>query len=173
MIAPDCRDKQRRDNKSDINCINWLSCALCVCACAPQTPRARPHMRWSPAVVISDALSAAEVFGQEVQLVQCGLERQLMQPLLRRAGRLKRRHNRVRNHIIQDTRLYFTWDQKCLTMLPFHLKRTIFEQINQGMPLTDWFTVYLTPKTCLSWYTVLIQISNLNRNIKNYCYHVY
>ncbi len=144
MIALGCREKQRGEHKRDI--LHKLVEMCFVCDCAPQTPWARPHMRWSPAVVISDALSAAKVFGQEVQLVQCGLERQLMQPLLRRAGRLKKQHNRVRNNIIQNTRLYFTWDKRCLTMLPLGLKITIFAQINQGMLLTDWFTVYLTPK---------------------------
>lgn len=42
------------------------------------------------AVVVGDALGAAEVLGQEVELVHGGLEGQLMQSLLRGAGGLWR-----------------------------------------------------------------------------------
>lgn len=54
----------------------------------PETARARPNIRRPPSIIIGDALCAAEMFGQKVQLVQRGLKGQLMQPLLRRAGRL-------------------------------------------------------------------------------------
>lgn len=37
------------------------------------------------AIIVSDALGAAEVLGQEVELVHGGLEGQLMQSFLRRA----------------------------------------------------------------------------------------
>lgn len=40
-------------------------------------------------VVVGDALGAAKVLGQEVQLIHGGLEGQLVQPLLRRAGGLE------------------------------------------------------------------------------------
>lgn len=40
-------------------------------------------------VVVCDALGAAEVLGQEVELVHGGLGGQLVQPLLRRAGGLQ------------------------------------------------------------------------------------
>lgn len=56
----------------------------------PEAPGARADVRGAAAtVVVRDALRAAKVFGQEVQLVHRWLERQLVQPLLGRAGRLQ------------------------------------------------------------------------------------
>lgn len=56
----------------------------------PKAPGARANVRGAAAtVVVRDALRAAEVFRQEVQLVHGWLERQLVQPLLGRAGRLQ------------------------------------------------------------------------------------
>lgn len=56
----------------------------------PEAPGPRANVRGAAAaVVVRDALGAAKVFGQEVQLVHGGLERQLVQPLLGRAGRLQ------------------------------------------------------------------------------------
>ena len=55
----------------------------------PEAPRARPHRRGAAAtILIRDALGAAEVFGEEVELVHGGLVGQLVQALLGGAGRL-------------------------------------------------------------------------------------
>lgn len=57
---------------------------------SPEAAGARAHVWRAPAaVVVRDALRAAEVLGQEVQLVHGGLEGQLVQALLRRARRLQ------------------------------------------------------------------------------------
>lgn len=56
----------------------------------PEAPGARANVRrTAAAIVVRDALRAAKVFRQEVQLVHRWLERQLVQPLLGRAGRLR------------------------------------------------------------------------------------
>ncbi len=47
----------------------------------PETAGAWPHRCSSPVVVSSNAL-CVEMLGQEVELVWCGLERQLMELLL-------------------------------------------------------------------------------------------
>lgn len=58
----------------------------------PEAPGARPHSGGAaPPILIRDALGAAKVLGQEVQLVQGGLVGQLVQALLRRAGGLRER----------------------------------------------------------------------------------
>lgn len=60
------------------------------CNNPPKAAGPRANVRGAAAtVVVRDALGAAKVFGQEVQLVHGGLERQLVQPLLGRAGRLQ------------------------------------------------------------------------------------
>lgn len=53
------------------------------------------------AVVVGDALGAAEVLGQEVELVHGGLEGQLMQSFLRGAGGLWREG---RGSVVQQQR---------------------------------------------------------------------
>lgn len=64
--------------------LSSFSCApLSFCFALPEAPGARAHVRRSSAaVVVRDALCAAEVLGQEVQLVHGWLEGQLVQPLL-------------------------------------------------------------------------------------------
>ncbi len=47
----------------------------------PETARAWPH-RCSSSVVVSNNALCVEMLGQEVELVLCGLERQLMELLL-------------------------------------------------------------------------------------------
>lgn len=55
----------------------------------PEAPRTGPHGgRATTAILICDALCAAEVFGEEVQFVHCRLVGQLVQALLGGAGRL-------------------------------------------------------------------------------------
>jgi len=62
-----------------------------VLSLSPEASRARADVRWASApVVIRDALGAAKVLGQEVQLVHGRLERQLVETLLGWAGWLKR-----------------------------------------------------------------------------------
>lgn len=57
----------------------------------PEAPRARTDVRRASApVIVRDALCAAKVLGQEVQLVHGRLEGQLVQTLLGRAGWLQR-----------------------------------------------------------------------------------
>lgn len=63
----------------------------------PEAPRARPNVRRPASVVVCHALRAAEVLGQEVQLVHGGLEGQLVQTLLRRARRLVTGKRREQN----------------------------------------------------------------------------
>ncbi len=54
---------------------------------SPEASRARADVRRASApVVVCDALGAAEMLGQEVQLVHGRLEGQLVQTLLGRAG---------------------------------------------------------------------------------------
>lgn len=73
---------------------------LSFCSLLPETPGARAHVRRSPAtVVVRDALRAAKVLGQEVQLVHGWLEGQLVQAFLGGAWRLQR-HSET-----EDTRL--------------------------------------------------------------------
>lgn len=56
---------------------------LSSCSLLPEAPGARADVRRSPAaVVVRDALRAAKVLGQEVQLVHGWLEGQLVQALL-------------------------------------------------------------------------------------------
>lgn len=58
----------------------------------PKAPGPRADVRRPPApIIVRDALCASKVLGQEVQLVHRWLERQLVQPLLGRAGRLQRK----------------------------------------------------------------------------------
>lgn len=58
-------------------------------ASAPETPRAGPHGGGAAAtILVRDALGAAEVFGQKVQLVHRGLVGELMKALLGGAGGL-------------------------------------------------------------------------------------
>lgn len=55
----------------------------------PEAPRARPHgRRAAAAILVCDALGAAEMFGEEMELVHGGLVGQLVQTLLGGAGRL-------------------------------------------------------------------------------------
>ena len=55
----------------------------------PEAPRARPHCRGAAAaILVCDALGAAEVFGEEMELIHGGLVGQLVQTLLGGAGRL-------------------------------------------------------------------------------------
>ena len=53
----------------------------------PEAPGPRADVRGTPApVVVGDALRAPKVLRQEVELVHRWLKRQLVQPLLGRAG---------------------------------------------------------------------------------------
>lgn len=55
----------------------------------PEAPRTGPHGgRATTAILVRDALRAAEVFGEEVEFVHCRLVGQLVQALLGGAGRL-------------------------------------------------------------------------------------
>lgn len=59
-------------------------------AFSPEASRTRADVwRTSPPIVVCDALCAAKVLGQEMQLIHGWLKGQLVQTLLRRAGRLE------------------------------------------------------------------------------------
>lgn len=76
--------KKKKTNKTKRAVVT--SWKLPADSCKPEAAGARPKVGGAvAAVVVGDALGAAEVLGQEVELVHGGLEGQLMQSLLRRA----------------------------------------------------------------------------------------